>query len=342
MTLTAIRATFHNATELLATLEADGDTVRIQKLGEAFARNAQSGQFPGMANVYAELVDMSRAAYRRARDNGAFEFPIVPATPLMLNDGTYTLVYADASHFTFRIRSVTRGTFAGKRVEYLAGPNNELDFQSFAFVNESTINVWERFERGPLVNRAREIEVMSRENREEMEAAGLAYAKLSGRCRRCNKTLTVAASLAAGYGPECANKMDISYGASATETGDDEQTCECVFYSRGVEIDGPNGADFSLSEDCPIHGPKETVDREFSEFDDVELESAAGRAEKSGRRVDLRTADRMYAELARRKTARGSDFSRCHCGVILNDGQTECQRCADPRDGGVDDSYLVA
>lgn len=137
-----------------------------------------------------------------------------------LNDGTYTLVYGNGEYFTFRIRIVKTGRLTGKRVvEYLSGPDNGLDFQAFAFVNEGTLNVWSRFERGPLVNRAREIEALARNDREGMETAGLRYAERSSRCRRCNKVLTVPASLTAGYGPDCAAIIGAMYGEATEPKG---------------------------------------------------------------------------------------------------------------------------
>jgi hypothetical protein len=146
-------------------------------------------------------------------------------TPAVLNDGTYTMVYADDAYFTFRIRTAKTGKFAGRRlVENLTGPANELDFNAFGFVNDGgTINVWKRFERGPLVNRAREIEAIARNDREALEAAGLRYAQESGRCRNCQKVLTVPASLARGFGPDCWEKVKGNYendpGTSSNDNG---------------------------------------------------------------------------------------------------------------------------
>lgn len=138
------------------------------------------------------------------------------APDFVIDDGTYTLVYDGDTYFTFRIRTAKTGKFAGKRLaEYLNGPDNSLDFQAFGFVNTHTINVWRRFENGHLVNRAREIEAVARNDREALESAGLLYAERSSRCRRCNKVLTVPASLAAGYGPDCAARIGIAYGASS-------------------------------------------------------------------------------------------------------------------------------
>jgi hypothetical protein len=133
-----------------------------------------------------------------------------PKAELLIADGTYTMEYRDGDHFTFRVRSIKRGNLAGKRiVEFLSGPDNSLDFTAFAMVNTNSINVWKRFERGELVNRAREIESLACGLDNELENAGIAYALKSSRCRRCNKVLTVPASIHAGYGPDCAGKIGL-------------------------------------------------------------------------------------------------------------------------------------
>jgi hypothetical protein len=210
--------------------------------------------------------------------------------PFVIDDGTYTMVYGDDSYFTFRVRAVKTGKLAGKRVvEYLSGPDNSLDFQPFAFVNEHSVNVWRRFEGGHLVNRAREVERMARNDRDGMEAAGLRYAERSSRCRNCNKVLTVPASLAAGYGPDCAANLGIGYGATAPVSGQNRK--------RGRKAAQPA--------------------TEFVSMTDEELEHAAESAEiGAGREQDAfempnhgaqrrahRLADRMYGELARRQLA---------------------------------------
>lgn len=161
---------------------------------------------------------------------------------MVLDDGTYTLIYETDSYFTFRIRTVASGRLAGKRVaEYLNGPDNEVDFQAFAFVNTHTLNVWHRFERGPLVNRAREIEAMARQDRAGMEAAGLRYAERSSRCRRCNKVLTVAASLMSGYGPDCAAHLGVAYGSTTRRS---DPTAEFT--------DNPNACPTCGGEGCDV------------------------------------------------------------------------------------------
>lgn len=255
------------------------------------------------------------------------------AQPGVLNDGTYTIVYGDDSYFTFRIRVASSGRLQGRRlIEFLSGAQNELDFTAFGFVNDATINVWHRFERGHLVNRAREIEALSRNDRDALEAAGLRYAERSSRCRRCNRVLTVPASLAAGFGPDCADLLGISYGATAPTSGqgrttrrrrpaaDTEQTTV-----EGTTADadacvtcGGEGCDVCNETGRTLRPAQPT---EYADLSDEELEEMAGRAEQAagraqdafenptGGRSDLRASDRMYRELDRRRAAAGRAYA---------------------------------
>lgn len=120
-----------------------------------------------------------------------------------VNDGTYTLVYKDGSHFTFEVKTAIKGALVGKRiVSYLAGSDNESDYMGFAFLNDDKVNVWKKFRGGILDTRARHLEILFNMP-ERLEEAGMAYALNSGCCRRCHRTLTVPASIHRGYGPEC-------------------------------------------------------------------------------------------------------------------------------------------
>lgn len=197
----------------------------------------------------------------------AIELENAEPVAMVLADGTYTLVYANDEYFTFRVRSLRTGRLAGRRVvEFLSGPQNELDFEAFGFANENTINVWRRFERGHLVNRAREIEAMSRNDRAALEAAGLRYAERSSRCRNCNRVLTVPASLASGYGPDCAANLGVEYGATEPTSGNGRtsarrrtrrtETAQPTVETRGTEIDETDcprcGDPVSVCGGCPV------------------------------------------------------------------------------------------
>ena len=123
-------------------------------------------------------------------------------------NGIYTVVLQDGSHVTLRLSDPRFGDFAeGTQVlAYLSGCNNETSFTSFAFVTDAEITVWKKF-RGQLARQLHAAEFLHHMERADVLQAGFAYAMASGRCFRCNRTLTVPASIHQGLGPECAKLM---------------------------------------------------------------------------------------------------------------------------------------
>jgi len=122
----------------------------------------------------------------------------------MIQDGTFTLVYKDGSHFTFQVETCDKGTFAGRRiVSYLMGADNENDYAGLGFLNGSTVALWSKHKGTKLETRAAHLNILFGMP-ERLEAAGMDYALISGRCRRCHRKLTVPASIHRGYGPDCA------------------------------------------------------------------------------------------------------------------------------------------
>jgi hypothetical protein len=123
-------------------------------------------------------------------------------------DATYTVQTSETKWYTVKIETVETGKFAGKRIAiFLSGPDNETDFTGFAFVNEDgTVSTWKRFRTPEILpyqdalNTVIGHPVAAADFRE-------AYAKVSGRCARCGRKLTVPASLNRGLGPDCAEKM---------------------------------------------------------------------------------------------------------------------------------------
>lgn len=123
------------------------------------------------------------------------------------NDGFYTVVFGDDDYVTIRLRTQDQNaSFApGTQIaSYLSGPDNESDYRGFAFVKPDRFHVWKRFKGNSRLHRALEI-LLS-----DSEVAGQEYAMRSSRCRRCNRTLTVPASLHRGFGPVCAEAGDWS------------------------------------------------------------------------------------------------------------------------------------
>lgn len=127
------------------------------------------------------------------------------ACNLNIIDGTYTVVFADGSYRTLRIRTQPEdSSFApGKRiVSYLNGPDNYANYRGFAFYgDDGKIHVWKKFSAESKLIEAANILL------QDPQKAGLAYALESGNCYCCGKKLTVPASICAGLGPICQKKL---------------------------------------------------------------------------------------------------------------------------------------
>ncbi len=117
-------------------------------------------------------------------------------------DGFYTVVFA-GGHRTFRIETQPGdATFApGKQIIAFLG--KDVEFVSFGFLNGRFVNPWKRFQDGyQIVLSAARFLVNG-----DMQASGKMYALRSGRCWRCNRTLTTPESIQAGIGPYCASQL---------------------------------------------------------------------------------------------------------------------------------------
>lgn len=125
---------------------------------------------------------------------------------------------ATGEHRTFQVRSAW---FKGddkegpprRLVELLTGPDNESDYQAFGQLEvyrsddphpheAFRIKIWRRFQEDSQFARlARMLERI-----EEHEEAGRVELFFEGRCRRCNRALTVPESIESGIGPTCAGR----------------------------------------------------------------------------------------------------------------------------------------
>lgn len=118
------------------------------------------------------------------------------------DDGFYTVVFTDGDYRTIRLRTQEPdASFApGEQVaSFLSGPDNESDYTGFAFVKaDGRYFLWKRFRQETRLDRALNV-LLS-----DPDGAGEEYALRSGRCRRCNRQLTVPASINRGFGPTCA------------------------------------------------------------------------------------------------------------------------------------------
>lgn len=125
------------------------------------------------------------------------EVPAAPAGPAIW-PGLYT-VRTENGHRTFRVElQASDAQFApGKTVvAYLAGSDNTADYRGFAFLTASgRLKVWAKHKgNSALVNDAFRF------------LADPAAALTAKHCARCGETLTVPASIEAGFGPVCVKK----------------------------------------------------------------------------------------------------------------------------------------
>jgi Family of unknown function (DUF6011) len=124
--------------------------------------------------------------------------------------GIYTVVYPCGSHRTLRVKEWEKkdGT-TSIVIGFLSGSDNESSYTYFGFLRPDNVISFFRSFRDKT---AQNPEVLRRIQRAvytiaaDPKAAGLAYALESSRCCRCNRTLTVPASIHNGMGPECASR----------------------------------------------------------------------------------------------------------------------------------------
>jgi hypothetical protein len=134
-------------------------------------------------------------------------------------NGIFT-VALDDGHVTIRLAPAfwAKNLPDGAQVAaFLSGPNNRSDYTRFAFVVNGEMWVWNRF-RGA----RRPISALNLLLAGGLDAAldaGEAYALASRRCWRCQKRLTVPASIHRGLGPVCAA---VIAGDAPPNAADDE------------------------------------------------------------------------------------------------------------------------
>ena len=130
--------------------------------------------------------------------------------------GTYTVVLNndENDYVTLRVEKASFIKDSDKTmVSYLGGSDNENSYRGFAFIGYNGINVWSKFQHNTrIVTAAKVLWAIAQDEaglgqaHEEFLKKAEAYALSSGHCARCNRKLTVPASLHRGLGPECAIK----------------------------------------------------------------------------------------------------------------------------------------
>jgi hypothetical protein len=137
-----------------------------------------------------------------------------PVKSVKIHEGTYTVLLGADDYVTLRVEKASFIKDADKTmVSYLYGPDNDLSYKGFAFVNTTGIAVWSKFKNESRIVKAANIlwniaqaEAGLIDAHELFLQVAEAYALRSGNCIRCGKTLTVPASLTRGLGPVCAGR----------------------------------------------------------------------------------------------------------------------------------------
>lgn len=113
---------------------------------------------------------------------------------------------------------IANGIYTIEIAAILSGPDNEEDYQGFAFVKDSGFAIWKskRGQNGRVSTfewYAKILEAISltpdemAEVEVDVELAGRRYTVvISKRCSRCNRRLTTPESIRAGIGPVCAGR----------------------------------------------------------------------------------------------------------------------------------------
>lgn len=127
--------------------------------------------------------------------------------------GTFTVVMGTERR-TLRIKKhwqaeeAAKGTLVGY---FLSGSDNESDYTGFCFISpKGKVTLWNRFRNAGVGsgNAAIVSAITFLTQQGDYEGAGMTYALESGNCYRCNRLLTVPASINRGLGPECAKKVN--------------------------------------------------------------------------------------------------------------------------------------
>lgn len=139
--------------------------------------------------------------------------------PITIHNGFLTVTnQSTGEHRTFRVRTQQDDAkFApGERiVSLLIGPDNTSDYQGFGFVKDNGwIILWKRNRTSQYEGLAKALRLASRaleRGEDTFTTPRATYSvQLSKRCLRCNKVLSHPNSLEKGYGPECAQSLNLA------------------------------------------------------------------------------------------------------------------------------------
>lgn len=190
--------------EELAKLQAQAAAGTLEGIEDRFGAQVQA-DLDGTTAYAARERQQEAAAFASDPDMAPHHMRAAVA-PATLPETRYTVVFGDR-RITIRIREgfVGRdGTRTPQTVGYLFGSDNENSYKQIGFFVNGQFKPWAKHAGSgiaQLVGEAVKVVVG------DPEAAREAYALESSRCARCNRVLTVPASIHRGLGPECASKI---------------------------------------------------------------------------------------------------------------------------------------
>lgn len=152
-----------------------------------------------MGQVSPKDLEKFDAAFRPAPPSASAPVELKPSS--RIPNGFYTLVLPGGEHRTFRIRTkrLTAKFAPGQRLlGMLTGPDNEADYQEFAFVTDEGFRTWNRYRGSDMMVLA---DVLWRLAIGE-SVAGYSL-EVSKRCLVCNRRLTTPESIARQIGASC-------------------------------------------------------------------------------------------------------------------------------------------
>ena len=172
------------------------DRYRLDVTRKFLGAMIESGNvlLPNVAAFVMEYVDGAICYLDEHEDN---------EKTLAVDNGYYTVVYPDETWTTIRV-SDWNNRSGCKVLSYLFSSDNTSDYAGFASIDENgKLAVWKRFQSNSRLATAARVVTGSGDRSSLQEE----YALKSGRCARCNRRLTVPASINRGLGPECASKV---------------------------------------------------------------------------------------------------------------------------------------
>jgi hypothetical protein len=130
-------------------------------------------------------------------------------THIDVQDGIFTVVLDSGAYRTIRLCHGDDDASEVQFVSFLSGSDNESSYTCCGFIKQNVYRWTRKYAdqhsaATPLSQCVRFLITATPERRHEF---GVAYAKASGRCYVCNRTLTTPESIEAGIGPVCAGRQ---------------------------------------------------------------------------------------------------------------------------------------